>query len=195
MESSNVYTALPIIQVLVWGSRYASESCSGKAEECGWNPNSVKGPPFSLPFPERENSRCANREADCTILLVEDNPADADLVHEALVEHGVSCELICLNDGEQAFNFVESIEAGEAPRPDLVILDLNLPRKPGARVLERLRQSSVCSHIPVAVLTSSNNQKDRDEAARLGASIYIRKPSRLSELLALGKTFKDMIGK
>ena len=107
----------------------------------------------------------------------------------------MSCELICLNDGEQAFNFVESIEAGEAPRPDLVILDLNLPRKPGARVLERLRQSSVCSHIPVAVLTSSNNQKDRDEAARLGASIYIRKPSRLSELLALGKTFKDMIGK
>jgi CheY-like chemotaxis protein len=125
-----------------------------------------------------------------SILLVEDNPADAGLVREALEEHNVEGELIVLNDGEKAIGFIQALDAHPASCPDLVILDLNLPKKSGRVVLECMRRSPICGRAPVVILSSSDAQQDRADAARLGANRYIRKPSRLEEFLSLGAVFK-----
>jgi CheY-like chemotaxis protein len=125
--------------------------------------------------------------------LIEDNPGDVLLVREALEEYSIRCDVSVIANGERAIDFIDSVDAGEARCPDLVILDLNLPRKPGTDVLRHMRQSPRCNHIPIVVLTSSNSQKDRDDTARLGASRYIRKPSRLDEFIRLGAVFKEML--
>ena len=120
------------------------------------------------------------------ILLAEDNPADAGLVRRALEEHGVEGELIVIADGEKAIAFIQAIGDKDAPCPDLAIVDLNLPKKPGREVLESMRMSKHCRHIPVFILSSSDAQQDKADAARFGASRYIRKPSKLDDFLSSG---------
>lgn len=125
--------------------------------------------------------------------MIEDNPADARLVREALEEQALRCELIVLTDGERAIEFIQSLdEAEETLCPALVILDLNLPKKPGKEVLRHIRASVKCRHVTVAILSSSGNQKDKDDAASLGASRYLRKPTRLAEFLELGRVFQEL---
>ena len=124
---------------------------------------------------------------------MEDNPADAGLVLEALKEHSVQGEVILLRDGEEAIRFFDRIEAEQLPCPDLLILDLNLPKKPGREVLARVRSSITCNHMAVAVLTSSDAQKDQDDAVRLGATRFLRKPSDLDEFLSLGGVFRQVL--
>ncbi len=137
--------------------------------------------------------RKINEKTNCTILIVEDNPADVHLVREALSEHRVDCALVHIKDGEQALQFIDDVVIREARYPDLVILDLNLPRKSGAVILEHLRGCERFSLVPVVILTSSDNQRDRDATARLGASAYVRKPTALAEFLELGSLFKHML--
>jgi DNA-binding response OmpR family regulator len=124
---------------------------------------------------------------------VEDNATDAGLVREALEEHGVEGELTILLDGEQAIHFIQSIDLQAVSCPDLIIVDLNLPKRPGSDVLACVRRSVKCRQSPVVILTSSDARQDRDEAMRLGASRYIRKPLRLAEFIGLGEIFKAMI--
>ncbi len=126
------------------------------------------------------------------ILLVEDNSADVLLVREALGTQNLDGELMVLSDGEQALDFIKAVDAGEQRCPDLFILDLNLPKRSGWDVLERIRESA-CRVAPLVVLTSSDNEKDKENAARLGVSRYVRKPTRLAEFLSLGKVFAAMI--
>jgi chemotaxis family two-component system response regulator Rcp1 len=174
---------------------FASALWNALAAGFGWSLAAEEVRHFYLPSPLHENrDRDSPVEASRVILLVEDNPADVNLIREALDEHQVECKLIHIRDGQRALEFIESLDAEQRPSLDLVILDLNLPRKPGSVVLEAIRASARCPLVPVAVLTSSDNQKDKNEAARLGASVYIRKPSRLAEFLKLGGTFKEMIG-
>lgn len=99
------------------------------------------------------------------------------------------------DDGEKAVDYIRSLD-GEPfiDCPDLVIIDLNLPRKSGREVLETMRRSERCRHVPVVILSSSDAQEDKADAARLGASRYIRKPSRLEDFLRLGEIFKEIIG-
>jgi DNA-binding response OmpR family regulator len=131
---------------------------------------------------------------DRSILLVEDNPADSMLVRKALEEHGFSGRLTVANDGETAIRLIQSLdEEALANCPDLVIVDLSLPRKSGREVLETMRRCKKCSHIPVVILSSSDAVQDRADAVRLGASRYIRKPSRLEEFLGLGAVFLEII--
>jgi CheY-like chemotaxis protein len=130
-----------------------------------------------------------------SILLVEDNPADAGLVRKALEEHGVKGQIILLADGEMATQFIQCLDAQQVACPDLVILDLNIPKKPGREVLEYLRRSMRCRHVPIVILSSSDAQQDRADAARLGADRYIRKPSHLEEFLSLGAVFKETLGR
>jgi CheY-like chemotaxis protein len=125
---------------------------------------------------------------------VEDNPADTGLVREALEEHGVEGELIVVTDGELAIQFIEDLESQPVPLPDLFIIDLNLPKRPGREVLERMRQGAKCQRVPVVVLTSSDAQRDRNDVERLGIGQYILKPSRLDDFIALGAVFKAMMG-
>ncbi|HSU34001.1 MAG TPA: response regulator [Bryobacteraceae bacterium] len=128
-----------------------------------------------------------------SILLVEDNPADALLVEEALNEHQVKAELLVLGDGEKAIRFVEQFDAVSKPRPKLVILDLNLPKRSGKDVLRCIRAIAQWNHVPVVILSSSNAPDDREQTALLGANQYIRKPSQLEEFLSIGAVFKKFL--
>ena len=128
-----------------------------------------------------------------SILLIEDNAADVGLVREALEEHGVNGDLVVLTDGEKAIRYISQMDSSSVACPDLVILDLNLPRRPGFDVLERMRASAQCASSPVLILTSSDTSEERAEATRLGANHYLRKPTRLDDFISLGAIFKGMI--
>ena len=111
------------------------------------------------------------------ILLVEDSPSDTDLTVEALREAKVRNHLSIAEDGVVALEFLrrEGKHAG-APRPDLIMLDLNLPRKDGREVLAEIKSDDTLKTIPVVVLTSSKEDKDVAECYQLGVNSYISKP-------------------
>ena len=119
---------------------------------------------------------------------------DARLVREALENSAVACELVVITNGQRAIQFIEDIDSGSGLGPQLAIVDLNLPKQPGAEVIKRMRASGKCKDVPVVVLTSSNNQIDRENAKRIGVSRYIVKSGRLSEILELGSLFRDLLG-
>lgn len=128
------------------------------------------------------------------IALVEDSAADVFLVREALEQAGVRAELQIFQDGEVAIGFLEAIESNEnAPCPNLIILDLNLPLVSGEQVLESLRQMRRCGSTPVIILTSSESPRDRDTVIRLGATEYFRKSSNLDEFMALGFVARNLL--
>jgi CheY-like chemotaxis protein len=129
-----------------------------------------------------------------SIVLAEDNPADVRLLRNALEEHGIEGELTLFQDGEKAIRFFEAIDHGSAACPDLVVIDLNLPKKTGREVLECMRRSKKCGKIPAVILSSSDAAQDRADCDRLGASRYIRKPSRLDEFLGIGAVLREMLG-
>jgi CheY-like chemotaxis protein len=126
-------------------------------------------------------------------MLVEDNPADARLVRTALEHHGIEGEVALFTDGEKAILFVQSARTEDVPCPDLVIIDLNLPKRSGHELLESVRRSEKWGDVPVVILSSSDAAQDKAEAARLGANRYLRKPSRLDEFLGLGTVFKELL--
>ena len=127
------------------------------------------------------------------VLLVEDNPADAILVEEALSEARVQCGLHVVGDGTKAVEFIGRVEKGQEPCPDLVLLDLNLPRLSGGEVLKRLRTSPSFHSVKVLIVTSSNAASDRERAMSLGATDYFRKPSTLTQFLELGPKVRQML--
>lgn len=128
------------------------------------------------------------------ILLIEDNLADATLVREALEEHRVEGELLIIGDGDKAIRYIQTLDTRPDRCPDLIIVDLNLPRRSGREVLQTIRQSTTCRNATVVILSSSDAQQDRAESMKLGANQYIRKPLRLEEFLELGAVFKAMLG-
>jgi DNA-binding response OmpR family regulator len=127
------------------------------------------------------------------VLLAEDNIGDVTLVQEALSLAELRHELVVRSEGDEMLAYIDRIDAGSVPCPDVVILDLNLPKVSGHALLQRLRRSHVCGHVPVIIATSSNSQKDRAEAERLGATCYFRKPSDLDEFMALGALVKSVV--
>jgi DNA-binding response OmpR family regulator len=117
-----------------------------------------------------------------------------NLIREALQEHGVEGELLVASDGDKAMRFIEALDAKpEIACPDLIIIDLNLPKTPGTEVLKRMRQLDRCRDVPVVILSSSDAAHDKANAAQLGASRYLRKPLRLQEFLSLGAVFKALM--
>jgi CheY-like chemotaxis protein len=127
-------------------------------------------------------------------LLVEDNPADVLLIREALEEHSIRADIYVLSDGEKAVRFVEN-ESREVAPPDLVILDLNLPRKTGREVLQHIRASQTLGKVRVVVLSSSDAPRDMEESFRLGITKYIRKPSSLREFMKIGGVLRELLTK
>jgi CheY-like chemotaxis protein len=118
------------------------------------------------------------------ILLVEDNPADVELTRQALAEGRVANQVHVVGDGEAALEFVRQQGPYRgAPRPDLMLLDLNLPRKDGRAVLVELKSDEDLCTIPVVVLTTSVVDEDILHAYRQHVNSYIRKPVRLDELI------------
>jgi len=125
---------------------------------------------------------------------VEDNPADVRLVRSALEEYEVAGELVVFRDGEKAIWFIEHVEHSCGPCPDLIIADLNLPKRPGRHVLECRDRTGRFRGVPAIVLSSSDTVEDRAECDRLGANLYVRKPTRLDEFIGIGATFREMLG-
>lgn len=132
--------------------------------------------------------------APFTILLAEDNPGDVFLVRRALEKHDLPTRLIVVEDGQAAIRFIEKADSDEtADRPDLVLLDLNLPRATGSRVLTRLRQSPRCAGTPIIIITSSDSPLDRENSANLGATGYFQKPGDLAGFMQLGRIVRDAL--
>ena len=128
------------------------------------------------------------------IVLVEDAEPDVLLVREALEQSGLDFELQVFDDGEQGVDFIETMDRDVSLHcPHLFLLDLNLPKKTGGQILERVRQSPTCGQVPVVILTSSDSQKDKAQAAFLNATGYFRKPSRLDEFMKLGPYVRDLL--
>jgi two-component system, chemotaxis family, response regulator Rcp1 len=125
------------------------------------------------------------------IFLAEDNAGDVELVREALREHHIEYEITLARDGMSAKRFIERVgRAPDVPVPDLLLLDLNLPKADGHELFSLFRQNPLCSKTPVIVVTSSNAPKDRERAAALGAAHYFRKPSDLAEFMELGSVIR-----
>ena len=128
------------------------------------------------------------------ILLAEDNPADVQLVREALEDRAVVCDLRVVQDGEQAIAFIERIDRNSHLEcPSLVLLDLHLPKRNGDEILRCLRASERCGQTAVVVLTSSDSPRDLENAERHAALHYFRKPSSLEQFLLLGDIVKGIL--
>ena len=126
------------------------------------------------------------------ILLVEDNPADIELTIEALKEGKVANRLHVAEDGIEALAYLRREgKFSEAVRPDLILLDLNLPRKDGREVLEAIKSDPQVNMIPVVVLTTSDAEQDIVHTYQLHANCYITKPVDLSQLLRVVKAIDD----
>lgn len=115
------------------------------------------------------------------ILLVEDNPADVKITQRALRDSGLPVELIVVRDGQEAIDYLfrqghHAQSNGSWRSPDLILLDLNLPRMNGREVLERIRNSPTLATVPVVVLTTSRRQEDVQQMYAAGANTYIEKP-------------------
>jgi CheY-like chemotaxis protein len=122
------------------------------------------------------------------ILLVEDNPGDVRLMREALSANGVAGILTVVEDGEQALLYLNRNGSySHAPRPDLIFLDLNLPRKDGREVLAAIKQNNDLRRIPVIILTTSESESDVKRAYELYANCYVKKPTDLDEYLSVVK--------
>ena len=127
------------------------------------------------------------------LLLVEDSPADVYLVREALRQEGLVVDLEVAEDGERAMEIVDRVDAAPESRvPDLMLLDINIPRRSGNQVLERVRSSQRCANVPVVMISSSDSPAEQRRAFELGANAYFRKPSSLSEFMKLGKLVRQL---
>jgi len=120
------------------------------------------------------------------ILLVEGNPGDARLVHEAFRLTSVRCRLSHVSNGVEAMEFLRREGAyAQATRPDLILLDLNLPRKDGREVLAEIKADLKLRRIPVVVLTTSQSEDDILRAYDLNANCYVAKPMDLDQFMGV----------
>jgi CheY-like chemotaxis protein len=122
------------------------------------------------------------------ILLIEDNPADAQMLRTALEKTGMPVEIAHLEDGEAAIEYLES-DHGNTPRCDVVLLDLNLPRVGGYEVLQHIRACEELKSLPVVIMSGSTNADEIDRCYQAGANSYICKPIHFDEILATAASF------
>jgi CheY-like chemotaxis protein len=125
------------------------------------------------------------------ILLVEDNLGDVRLTLEAFEEGKVCNEISVVNNGAEAMAFLHGEgKYADAPRPDLILLDLNLPKKDGYEVLAEIKQDSSLKRIPVVILTTSKAERDILETYYLHANCYITKPVDLEQFMTVVKSIE-----
>jgi len=108
-----------------------------------------------------------------SILLIEDDPDDIELMQEALMDNNIEYKLETINQGDRVVGYLELCKKF----PDIIILDLNLPKLHGREVLTRLKQSEMFRNIPVVILTTSSSPVEKEYCLRVGASSFITKPS------------------
>lgn len=126
------------------------------------------------------------------ILLVEDNPGDVRLTQEAFAENKICNKLHVAKDGVEAMNFLRKMNGyGDALRPDLILLDLNMPKKDGREVLAEIKADENLRSIPVVILTSSDADDDVAKAYHMYANCYIRKPIDLNRFIEVIKIIEN----
>jgi len=125
-----------------------------------------------------------------SILLVDDNPGDVRLTRKALDDWSVPVQLAVASDGEEALRVLRASDDGHPP-PDLILLDLNLPKLDGRELLARVKRDPHLRHIPVIVLTSSTRESDVRTCYGLHASCYLNKPGEFRQLAAMMKAIHD----
>ena len=127
------------------------------------------------------------------ILLVEDSPADVKITLRAFSEVKSECKLYVVNDGQDALDFIynkgEYKDKSKFPRPDLILLDINMPKMNGFEVLENLKSDLEYSSIPVVMLTSSRNEEDIAKSYRKNAASYIPKPVNYKDFVKIVDAF------
>ncbi len=128
------------------------------------------------------------------ILLVEDNPADVKITQRALRDGGLPVELIVVRDGQEAVEYLTRQGAYSTQSdwrvPDLILLDINLPRLTGLQVLERIRSTPALRATPVVVLTTSRRQEDVQQMYAAGANTYIEKPQDFNRFVQVLQTIQ-----
>ncbi len=124
------------------------------------------------------------------ILIVEDNPGDILLFRIAVSHAGIDCEISEISDGQTALDFVCE---ETACLPDLVVLDLNLPKASGKEILTMIRATPAFSPVPVVIWTSSNARFDRTSLENLGVARYLVKPPAFRELAPLGAAIREVL--
>ncbi len=126
------------------------------------------------------------------IFLVEDNKADIRLIQEALKDSQLPHEIVTVRNGVDAMAFLrQEGEYANAPRPDLILLDLNLPRKDGREVLAEIKADPSLKRIPVVVLTTSHNEEDIHHSYNLHVNCYITKSRNLSQLFTIVRGIEE----
>jgi chemotaxis family two-component system response regulator Rcp1 len=126
------------------------------------------------------------------ILLVEDNPADVRLIQETLKEGKIRVNLLTAEDGIAAMKILRNQdEYADAPQPDIILLDLNLPKRSGRELLGEIKADAKLKQIPVIVLTSSSAEQDIAKAYNLHANCYITKPVGLDEFIDSVRSIED----
>lgn len=133
-----------------------------------------------------------NNHKPVKILLVEDNPADVRLTQEVFKDANVYNDLYVARDGVEAISFLRKKGKYKAkPRPDLILLDLNLPKKDGREVLREIKTDNELKSIPVVILTISQAEKDIIDTYNHYANCYINKPVDLDQFVEVVKSIKD----
>lgn len=126
------------------------------------------------------------------VLLIEDSRADVRLTREALYASKIKIDLDVVHDGVEALEFLKNKgEYKDAIRPDLILLDLNLPKKDGCEVLKEIKEDEDLRRIPVVILTVSKDEVDIIKTYDLGANCYITKPVNLDQFIAVIKSIED----
>lgn len=125
------------------------------------------------------------------ILLVEDNPGDRELAREALAQSKIKNNLTIVVDGEEALAYLQQGPANKNIRPDLILLDLNLPKIDGREVLAEIKKDSSLKTIPVVILTTSQNEIDILESYNLQANCYITKPIDFKQFLKVIQSIEN----
>ena len=130
-----------------------------------------------------------------SVLLVEDDPGDVLIAREALAAGRLSTDLHVVHDGVEAMSYLRRGEGyADAARPDLILLDLNLPRKSGHEVLAEVKQDPELRRIPVVVLTTSHAQEDVARSYDLHASVHVGKPADFDKFTEVVKQIDDFFG-
>ena len=120
------------------------------------------------------------------IVVAEDNIGDIFLVQEAIAAHNLDVNIYVMNDGAEVMTFFRQLDADSITCPNILLLDLNIPKADGFQVLSFLRASKRCRWIPVVVMTSSGAQADREKSSSFDVNAYFVKPSNVADFYAIG---------
>ena len=145
-----------------------------------------------MPMIFDEQTDCRVLGTPIEILLVEDNPEDAALTMETLRDGRIRNHVTRVEDGVEALDFLRRAEPySDAPRPDLILLDLQLPRKNGREVLEEIKVDQDLKRIPVIIMTTSSAEQDIFDTYNLHANCYITKPIELDDFINAVRRIED----